>query len=192
MKRILSFVIFFLLAFPLFAQTLAYRDEDDSHVQVGTNYYYEGKGGLLIDFDPRTAVALEYVLHKDSGEEIYSLDFLLKTYELKFSIDKNANVYIKTFQDNVITLHHSQTCIEVKQDSKRVSDRSDSHYYYIYPKYIISKEDLQTLMNEGIKKLSFMTTRGYHVLNYEKDTIGTILVKENELLLGKTNFSEGF
>ena len=194
MKRSLSFVSTFLLAFPLFTQTLGYRDKVDSYVRVGTNYEYEGKGGLLVDFEPRTAVALEYILHKDTGKELFMLDFLLKTFELEFSIDKNAYLYIKTFQDNVITLRQAFARPELRKDVERVTKRSESqyHYYYIYPGYNISKEELQTLMNEGIKKLSFMTTRGYHVLNYEKDTIGAILVKEHELILGKTDFSEGF
>lgn len=192
MKRIVFAALFAFLFIPLYSQTLGYRHEKDNQVQAGTNYYFEGKSAFLVNFNPRTAVALEYLFDKDTENEVFSLDFLLQTYELEFSFDKNANVYIKTFQDRVITLHQTKGCGEIKKDRKRVSDRSDSFYYYVYPEYIIPKEDLTALMNEGVKKLSFMTTRGYHTLNYDNDTIGKILAKEYDLLLGKTNFEEGF
>lgn len=189
-KRLLSFTIISLLAFPMLAQSLGYREEDDNSIKMGTNYYLEEKG--LFSVGPQIGVALEYVLNKETGEEVYSLDFLIETFEREFSIDKNANLYIKTVKGNVITLHHLQTNTEVKKESTRVGDRSNSSYYRIYPHYLISNEDLQTLMNEGVQKLSFMTTAGYFTHNYTKETIGAILVKEYELLHGKTNFDEGF
>ena len=192
MKKLFLSVLSLLLIVPLYSQTLAYRHDEDSYVQVATNYYYEGKGAFLIDVNPRTAVSLFYHLQKDNGEEIFNLDFLLKTYHLEFSFDKNAKVYIKTFQDKLITLHQKYTNEEIRKDREQVSDHSDSFYYYVYPSYFISKDDLQTIMNEGIKKMSFMTTRGYHVLSFENDTLGKIITDEYNILLGKSDFTEGF
>lgn len=192
MKKFFVTALSLVFACPVFSQTLAYRHEEDASLQVGTNYYYEGKPALLVDFNPRTAVALEYALNKDNGEELFQLDFLLKTYEQEFSFDKNANLYIRTFNDKVITIHQLKECGTIKRERERVSEGSDSFYYYVYPDYAISKEDLTALMDEGAKKLSFMTTRGYHTLEFEKDTIGSILKREYNLLMGKTDFNEGF
>lgn len=192
MKKTILLCVSILLALPVSSQTLAYRKDTDLLLSIATNYVYEGKPAFLIQFEPRTAVSIMYVLRKDNGEERFRLLFRLQTYELEFSFDENAGLYIKTFQDNLITLHQVHSCEDVNRSHKRVSDRSDYFYYFVDPSYDISKEDLQKIMTEGIKKISFMTTRSYHTLEFENDTLGKIILAEYELIMGKSDFSKDF
>lgn len=194
MKKTILLCASILLALPMFSQTLAYRKDTDLFLSIATNYCFEGKPAIWIQFEPRTAVALLYTLRKDNGEEKFCLSFRLQTYEQEFSFDENAGLYIKTFQDNLITLHQVHFCEDVNKSKshKKVSDRSDSFYYFVDPSYNISKEDLQKIMTEGIKKISFMTTRSYHTLEFENDTLGKIILTEYELVMGKSDFSKDF
>lgn len=190
MRKLLLVIFLFVFALPLFSQNISYRDETDNRLLVGTTFCYESKGALLVDFKPRTAIALSYNLYKDTGEEYFMISFALQTYEHEFTFDKNAPLYIKTFQNSIVVI--TQLLHDVQKDKKRVNDKSDAYYYFVYPSFVISKEDLTSLMQEGIQKLSFMTTAGYHTLTYENDTVAAILVKEYDALMGKTNFDEGF
>lgn len=198
MKRILALGFCFLICASSFSQTIAYRNEDEAALEIATNYLFEGKVSLTSlffnDLKPKAGVALAYKLDKISGDEFFSLDFVLKTYNLEFSFDKGANVYIKTFQDNVLTLHQTldYSSINAGKETKKVSDRTSSKFYFMFPKYSITKEELTLIMREGIKIIMFMTTRGYHTLKYDKDDLGDIVSNEYSILLGKSDFTDGF
>lgn len=186
MKKLLFTPIFLLFSLPLFSQSLAYRTENDSILQMGTNYHYEGKTDNL----RATAVSLEYLLKKDAGEEFFLLNFVLKAFKLELSFDKGSNLYIKTYKDNLITLVQIDTYYEIKRERELLA--LNRFYYKVYPRYNITKDDLQKIIKEGIKKMSFMTTAGYYNLSFEEDSLGEIIRNEYNLLLGKSDFTEGF
>ena len=187
MKRLLFIYLFLLLSMPIYSQTIGYRNDTDQRLEIGTDCIFEGRNKLFFDHGPWTGISLGYNLDKDTGKEVYLLHFSLITRD-QFTFDKRANLYIKTFQDKVIIADQLITNVTTKS---KTTDNSRI-YYFSYPSYGITTKDIQTLMNEGVKKLSFMTTSGYHELNYEKDTIGVILKKEYDLLHSKTSFDEGF
>ena len=194
MKRFLSIAILFLLTIPLTAQELISRDENDLYTFVSTGFSYDRSGGFIVPID-RTGIALTYLLDKKSGVENYILFFELETVDESLSVDQNAFLYIKTFQDNIITLKQLKPHYEInKHQSCRIKEvgKGSFYVYSIFPSYTISKEDLQIIMNEGVKKFAFMTTATIYTIVYKEDVIGKILVKDHELIHKNVDFSEDF
>lgn len=190
---VLTLVLF--IFFPSFAQSLAYRHDKDSYLQMATDYKFDSTPSLfsmIHKIKQRTGVSLVYHLNKESGKESFILDFLLQTYKYEFSFDKNSNVYIKTFQDNLIILQQREPFHSIKTKRELIDDDPNMFLCSVYPSYFISKEDLKTIMEEGIKKMSFMTTREYYTISFEEDSLGKIIKDEYNLLLGKSDFTEGF
>ena len=178
------------MAFSMFSQSLSYRDDNESSLLVGTNYGLEGKETLVPR--RRIGVAVAYQLDKKSGEEYYWLDFYLRTLNQNFTIDMNSNLLIKTFQDNIIILQETGKEIDKSREKLNPNSTSEFYYYILKPSYKISKEDLQKIMDEGIKKTWFMTTLGYFDFKFEQNTLGQIITEEYNLIHGKSDFSSDF
>jgi hypothetical protein len=194
MKRFLSIAILFLLTIPLTAQEFISRDENDLYTYVSTGISYDRSGGFIFPIE-RTGIGLAYLLDKKSGAENYMLFFELETVDMELSVDQNAFLYIKTFQDNIIALKQLETCDKINmRKSVRIKEvgKGDFTVCSIFPSYTISKEDLQIIMNEGVKKFAFMTTATIYTIVYKEDIIGKILVKDHELIHKNVDFSEDF
>lgn len=179
MKHFYSLFFLLLLSCPLFSQSLATKEEEDGCLTLITNFIYD-KTGLLSLGSNLNGVSLCYRVDINGGNETFALRFGIETISSEFSFDKNANLYLKTFSDKVVILQQLLSCEEVPKDNAQ-------EYNHVYPMYTIAKDDLVSIMNEGIKKMLFMTTKGYYPCNYGKDIVGENIRKEYEFLLNIAN-----
>lgn len=187
MKKIfVAFALFLLGVVSLNAQSLAYREDTGESLSIGTNYTTEDKY--------RLGVALNHFVNKKSNQEVWALGFLIYTRNIQLTVDENARLLIRTFGDNIVEL--TQYIESPKQDYQslgynRYTNMSE-YDYQVYPSYSISLADLKILMSEGIKKLRFETTRGMLDIDCERDVFGVDIWSEYNLIIGKTDFGEGF
>lgn len=183
MKKLILFCLCFVILTPVFAQEIAFRTDNDNVFSIGANYMIE-KGNV--------AVGLTYMIDKNTEEETYQIAMATISYELAFSFDKGAKALIRTFAGNIIELSQIKNCHDIGRESKRAYSGSSTYYYYCYPYFEVSHDDLKTMMQEGIQKIRFETTIGMIDYSYEKDELGKLLKKEYDLILSKSKFDTDF
>lgn len=185
-KIVVAFALFLLGAVSLNAQSLAYREDTEESLSIGTNYIAEDKY--------RLGVSLSYFVNKKSNQEVWSLNFSIYTRNVQLDVDKDARLLIRTFGDKIVEL--TQYNESPKRDYQSLGYnqyKNMSEYdYQVYPSYLISLADLKILMSEGLKKMRFETMRGMLDINCERDVFGVDIWAEYNLIIGKTDFGEGF
>lgn len=183
MKRTLILLLSIALATPLFAQKIGIREENEELLHIATNYELP-KGDI--------AIALEYLHNKLNNEDSYYLHLYLVSYELPFSFDKGAKALIRTSKGSIIELEQLTNCYDIKREHQLSSARYSTYYYYVFPKYGISRDDMELIINEGIAKIRFETTIGMRDYTYDSDALGKMLKAEFDLIFKKTDFSADF
>lgn len=189
--RIIACIVFLSLAWPAFSQSLSFRKEDGSYLQIATKFQYDYSAiNLLKDLSERTGVALAYVLDKNTDEKQYFVSFLLET-EKRFSFHASSKLLIKTFKGSNIILKELLEGGDAL--SMNINHAASVIKYSIIPCYKINLDDLQLIMNEGIAKMQFMTTAGAYIRHYDKeDLLGEKLLQEYKFLEKKSDFESGF
>lgn len=183
MKRTLILLLSIALATPLFAQKIGIREENEDLLHIATNYELP-KGEI--------AIALEYLNNKKNNDESFFLHLYLVSYNLPFTLDKGAKALIRTFKGNIIELEQLMSVYDIKRDRQSASSQYSNYYYYVFPKFGISRDNTELIMNEGIAKIRFETTIGMKDYTYESDVLGKMLHAEYDLIFKKTDFSAGF
>ena len=183
MKKLILFCLSMIILTPAFAQEIAFRTDNDNVFSIGANYMI-GKGNV--------AVGLSYMLDKISEERTFQIPMVTISYELAFSFDKGAKALIRTFSGSIIELSQMKSCYDIGRDLKSAYSGSTSYYYYCYPYFEVSHNDLLIMMQEGIQKIRFETTIGMKDYSYEKDELGGLLRKEYDLIFSKTKFDTDF
>ncbi len=179
------------------AQKVKDRIEDDKSLSLGTDYQR---------LNSHVNMKLCYYLDKSTGEEMYSLDFVL-TYSApnSFSFDKGAPLYIKTLKNNIIVVHEIISNDDVNFNRGSISTNSNAGLiaqtigafiptdpYYLGCSYFITPEELSTVIKEGVKGIYFLTTAGYMIVSINNNIMGTTLEKQKAVLLFKSDIQAGF
>ena len=184
MKKLFFLVTTLLMAYSSFGQSIGYRTESNGILNVGTNYLIRNH---------EVGIALNYAKFLNTSEERWKLSMIYIWAGTEYNFDKDSKLLIKTFSDKVIELSQKIDCQSVKRE-RECPISGDYSYFYIwrYPDYDITSDDLHTIMNDGIKKMRFETTRGMRDVLFEKDIWGNLIKSEYDLILGKSDFSSGF
>lgn len=170
MKRLIITSILACIACVCYGQSLGYRKDNARCLAMGTDYSAAGR---------QLGVSLNYCLDKATNEELWRLDYILSSQDEPLKIDRGAKLLIRTFSGTVVEMKQNRTCYELRlEKTYREKD------YLVYPEYYIDGGDLLVIMNEGIQKMRFETTKGMKDLQWEDDVYGRLIRSEYNLILG--------
>lgn len=168
------------------AQSLNSRKDTEESLSIRTNYLVEGQ---------QLGVSLDYVLNKATNEEIWGLSIVLYSRNVRFNVDKGSKLLIRTFSDNIIELKQIKEFYHIYQRKEYPYERANDYNttdWLLDPYYFIETVDLEKIMNEGVKKMRFETSKGMKDLEWEKDVFGQMVLSEYNLILEKSNFEKDF
>ena len=186
MRKVLITVIAALITTITYGQSLGYRNDTKDKLHVGTNYtVFKGELGI----------SLNYTVLKATNEKEWMISVVLYSRKERLGIDQGAKLLIRTFKGTVVELKQLNDCYNIKVETeypyKSLRDY-ETVDYLIYPDYLITEDNLQIIMNEGIKKMRFEITKGLKDLVWDNDVYGKVLISEFNLINGKTDFDSGF
>lgn len=167
----------------IFAQNLARRTENDITLQAATDYWR--KAGSI-------GVALTYELNKPVKEETFLLSLWVISKDLKFAIDKKSKMLIRTTRGQIIELEQTTESPEQQSKYLGLSGGVSHYYYYVYPDYLITRQDLETIMKDGVSKIRLETTVGMMDYPYSVEIVGEMLTAEYGLIFNNKNFDTDF
>lgn len=183
-KMIIFFLLSIMITIPsVSAQNLAYRTDTDMELSAATDYY-RSSGSI--------GTSLSYHLNKASQEESFTLGLWVLSDDLEFFIDLGSKALIRTTKGHIIELQ--QITSSLRKGSKYLGYYGNQAHtrHYIYPDYLISREELEMLMEEGILKIRLETTVGMKDYLYKTEVLGKTLQAEYNLIFNVSDFDTDF
>lgn len=167
MKRLIIACLFFAVSFSINAQDIEFRyilEPDGLSVMTTTQ-----------DVFSFSAKPLEYALQfEESSVEVQNLGYTLHIYfavdDRKLYVPKGGKLLIKTTKDEVLNLEDCGTDYFIGYNSEsgnyKIMERQYRYYdtsfkrnrYKVHGKYVISEDELRTLMTDGVAKIRIETT----------------------------------
>lgn len=180
MKRLVIVVLSLFVGLHMSAQNLVYKTDNEREYEIGVKPEQVKNLG----------VALSHSLDKTTGASRWTIIFNVIGWETPFNFDKGSILLIRTCGGSVLKLYQVLDCHDVLLPSKH--DDIVGRLYRAQPRFNISQEELDILINEGIKKLRFDSTAGFMDYAHEHDYIGTILKKQKKIIIAESDFNRGY
>lgn len=187
MKKTLLVLFCFLSSIPIFCQTIAWRDEKDGVLSIGTDYMMTNYGFLSRRINMGVSLSYSYNSHNDS--ELFTLGILLYTFNEKCSFDKGSKLKIETFDNQAIKL------IQIDNDVHSVLESEYSTRDYLWksdPSYSLTRDQLEMIIKGGVTRIWFQSTNGLFYKPFDKDLVGPLLDSEWKLIQQKMDVTKGF
>ena len=126
----------------LFSQIQVDKVEND-----GSRIIITKNKNIYTEWTSAAAMSLAYI-HTPSGEDIYQIALCLNEGKMQF--EKGRKLLVK-FKDN--TMMELVNCERIGPADYHVDMTQLGPDYYTYPKYIVSVEDLQKIINGEVVKI---------------------------------------
>lgn len=181
-KLVILFTLFLSITWVSSAQDsrIGFREETAERLAIGTNYQMVNMAD-----NKQLGPSVSYYWNKKTGKKDFYLGFWMRMkYENRYTMDKNAKVLIKTKSGNVVTLTNKEDRVRRESDS--------NNYYSVMANLLISESNLKKLIDEGIEKVRFETTRGFVDYYSKNDALAATISRAYQLVLGKSDFGADF
>lgn len=156
MKRLAIIIGLLFLCYSAFGQDVSIINDEnvESYRKIQTGYLPWLKKGLV-----DLPFSLQYFSPTGSEDAYYTLVFKVSCGTVRRSLPEGSKMFVKLDDDSIIEM---QTISEIEeyQNEYEIIPTLNATYYYIYPTYLATPEQIQQMIEHKIVKVRQQTTWG--------------------------------
>lgn len=137
-----------------FAQQIIHDENLSDYRKIQTNYYPLVKKGLV-----EIPMSLVYFKYAESSLSHYSIVVKLTLGTSRQTLPKGSKIYVKLENDEIVE-GESMFEINTFDNDHEYLEALHSMYYYMYPQYKFSEDDIEKMINNKVTKVRFQVTWG--------------------------------
>ena len=137
-----------------FAQQIIHDENLSGYRKIQTNYYPLVKKGLV-----KIPMSLIYFKYAESSLSHYSIRVKLTLGSSRESLPKGSKIFVKLENDEIIE-GESMFEINTYDNDHEYLEALHTMYYYMYPQYKFSENDIEKMINNKVTKVRFQVTWG--------------------------------
>lgn len=156
MKKILVALMLGLVSISILGQDVSILQDENlgDRRQIQTDYTPMAKKGLV-----ELPFSLQYVSTKYSSEAYYTMTFKLTLGSVPQSLPSGSKMYLKLDNDSILEFETMNDIAEY-DNTFQYMELFGCLYYYMYPTYYASSEQIDMLMKHKVVKIRRQVTWG--------------------------------
>lgn len=169
MKKIALIIGLFFMCYSAFGQDVRIINDEnvESYRKIQTDYLPLAKKGIVA-----FPFSLQYFSPTGSQESYYTLIFKVACGYVRRSLPEGSKMFVKLDDDSIIELQ-TISGIEEYENESETMPQTHSDYYYIYPTYMATPEQINQMIEHKIVKVRRQITwgEGYYDMPNENGRI---------------------
>ena len=164
-KQLFILSIFVLFSNICFSQRIIHDENLSEYRKIQSEYYPLVKKGIV-----EIPMSLVYFKFSDSSLSHYSIVIKITLGPSPQSLPKGSKIYVKLGNDEIVE-GESMYEIHTFDNEHEWLEALHSTYYYMYPQYRFSEEDIAKMINSRVKKVRVQVTWGDGFFDLPNDKV---------------------